>query len=353
MGTGSRVNPPVLPNPARFPTLASLHGPDRAGGADHAGERCRRAGARHSPRRSAPGSLWDAPPGRPLDLPLGGTADGGGRSGGPAEDGRVEVGGAVRRRAGAAPIPGAGAAGVAGRAGARAIPLLAHERGGRVIRKREPRWQSAAERARVAAELIEEAESLTETSSIASPADVARAGLPPPVTAQLPSPPTALPPGDAPAPGPAPEPTIDDALAADPDNVPLLVERAGLLAGAAHYRAAQQDYERALRVDPIHSEALTGLGVLLSRRGLWSDAVSHLRRASEVDPGRAAAWFYLGEALNHVDELEGAMAAYERAVELEPRNARALYGLGIVLDRLSRPEDATRMYRRSREATGR
>src|SRR5207253_1683693 len=308
----------------------------------------------HSPRRRSPGSLWNAPPGRPLDLPLGGTADGGGRSGGPAEDGCVEVGSAVRRRPGAASIPGAGVARVAGRAGAGALPLLAHERGGRVIRKREPRWQSAAERARVAAELIEEAESLTETSSIASPADVARARLPPPVTAQLPSPPPAAPPGDAPAPaGPVAEPTLDDALAADPDNVPLLVERAGLLASASHYRAAQQDYEQALRVDPIHGEALTGLGVLLSRRGLWSEAVPHLRRASELDPGRAAAWFYLGEALNHVDELDGALAAYERAVELEPRNTRALYGLGIVLDRLNRPDEATQMYRRSREVTGR
>src|SRR6266850_7022812 len=354
MGTGSRVNPPVLPNSLRFPTLASPHGPDRAGGADDTRERCRRAGARHSPRHGAPGSLWDAPPGRPLDLPLGGTGDGGGRSGGPAEDGRVEVGGALRRGAGAASIPGAGAAGVAGRAGPRALPLLAQERGGRVIRKREPRWQSATERARVAAELIEEAESLTETSSIASPADVARAGLPPPITAQLPAPVPPPAPAEAPAPdGSVAEPTLDDALAADPDNVPLLVERAGLLAGAAHYRAAQQDYERALGVDPIHSEALTGLGVLLSRRGLWSDAVCHLRRASEVDPGRAAAWFYLGEALNHVDDLEGALAAYERAVELEPRNTRALYGLGIVLDRLNRPDEATRMYRRSREASGR
>src|SRR5438874_2108030 len=138
-----------------------------------------------------------------------------------------------------------------------------------------------------------------------------------------------------------------------PELLALLVERAGLLAGAAHYRAAQADYERALRVDPIQGQALTGLGVVLSRRGLWSEAVPHLRRASEVDPGRAAAWFYLGEALNHVDELDGAQAAYERAVELEPRNARALYGLGIVLDRLNRPDDATRMYRRSREAAGR
>src|SRR5438093_596091 len=137
-----------------------------------------------------------------------------------------------------------------------------------------------------------------------------------------------------------------------PELLALLVERARLLARAKHYRAAQRDYERALRVDPIHGEALRGLGVVLARRGLWSEAVPHLRRATEVDPGRAAAWFYLGEALNHVDDLEGARAAYERAVELEPRNTRALYGLGIVLDRLNRPDDATRMYRRSREAGG-
>src|SRR5437773_4853108 len=342
----------VLLNPLRFPRLASPHGPDRAGGADNARERCRCAGARHSPGRSAPGSLWDTLPGRPLDLPLGGTGEGGGRSGGPAEDGRVEVGGVVRRRAGAASLPGAGAAGAAGRAGARAVPLLAHERGGRVIRKRELRWQSAAERARVAAELIEEAESLTETSTIASPADVARAGLPPPVTAQLPG---RAPPVPAEAwtlDGSTAEPTLDAALPADPDNVAFLVDRARLLAGPPHYRAAQRDYEPALRVDPIPRAAPRGLGVVLSRRGLWSEAVPQLRRATEVDPGRAAAWFYLGEALNHVDDLEGARAAYERAVELEPRNTRALYGLGIVLDRLNRPDDATRMYRRSREAGG-
>ena len=222
-----------------------------------------------------------------------------------------------------------------------------------MIRKREPRWQSAADRARVAAELIEEAASLTDESTIASPADVARAGLPPPISVQLP--PSAAPGGEA---GAVPDaalaaPTLDDALARDPDNVALLVERAARLGAAQHYRAAQLDYEQALRVDPAHGEALTGLGVLLSRRGLWSDALPPLRRATEVDPGRAAAWYYLGEALNHVDDLMGAQAAYERAVELEPRNARALHRLGIVLDRLNRPAEATRMYRRSREAAAR
>src|SRR6059058_3561907 len=47
--------------------------------------------------------------------------------------------------------------------------------------KRERRWQTSQERARVAAELIEEAESLTETGAIASPHDVARDELPPPI----------------------------------------------------------------------------------------------------------------------------------------------------------------------------
>jgi len=42
-----------------------------------------------------------------------------------------------------------------------------------VNRRRERRWQSSQDRARVAAELIEEAESLTETAAIASPVDVA------------------------------------------------------------------------------------------------------------------------------------------------------------------------------------
>src|SRR5205823_12583391 len=137
-----------------------------------------------------------------------------------------------------------------------------------VIRKREPRWQSAADRARVAAELIEEAASLTDESTIASPADVARAGLPPPISVELPL--SAAPGGEAGAASDAPlvAPTLDDALDRDPDNVALLVERAARLGTAQHYSAAQRDYARALRVDPAHGEALIGLGVLLSRRGL-------------------------------------------------------------------------------------
>src|SRR3954466_2368812 len=97
--------------------------------------------------------------------------------------------------------------------------------------KRERRWQTSQERARVAGELIEEAESLTETAAIASPKDVARDELPPPlrvahgiatpassvVTAKLddgersqpPEPPAPIP---APAPAAEPSASVEDPL---------------------------------------------------------------------------------------------------------------------------------------------
>jgi len=252
-----------------------------------------------------------------------------------------------------------------------------------MIRKREPRWQSAAHRAQVAAELMEEAESLN-TTGIATPAEVTRSKLPPPLqvaftagTAEVPagdSEPvdhsTAVPAPQAPAPAPVlPQVAsreavargdrdgalaiLDAALTAAPDDALLLLERAAVLSAGGRYGASKQDLERVLQTDPAHVEAHMSLGVLLSRRGLWIDAVMHLRRAVELEPGYAGAWYQLGESLNHLDHLGEARAAFERAVEIEPRNTRALYGLGIILDRLKRPEDATHMYRRSREAAGR
>ncbi|HEY6210104.1 MAG TPA: hypothetical protein VIW28_13655, partial [Gemmatimonadales bacterium] len=152
-----------------------------------------------------------------------------------------------------------------------------------MIRKREPRWQSAADRARVASDLIEEAESLAESNSAAPSAEVQRDSLPPPVQveprADDPAPPPGTasgPPGppeipvpipDAPAAPPVPgtagsataQPLpvdLDRALVADPDDVALLVERAKRLAAASHYAAARRDLERALRRQPEHVDAL-------------------------------------------------------------------------------------------------
>src|SRR6266851_8013895 len=132
--------------------------------------------------------------------------------------------------------------------------------------RRERRWQTSQERARVAAELIEEAESLTQTGAIASPNDVARDQQPPPlriarppatpgpmeITARLdegepPGPPHAPPPppappsstaapepaAPAPAPPPAPAPVADEPLYVEAREAS---ERGEIERAAATYR---------------------------------------------------------------------------------------------------------------------
>ena len=210
-----------------------------------------------------------------------------------------------------------------------------------MIRKRDARWASATERAKVAAQLLEEAQALSEECAIASPADVARSQLPAPLHAAVRGTVTApLPVAADPAPAAPRAPAERGVRLVAGDMVEAL-------------NSSQRELEQRLRSTPDDAAALLGLGVLLCRKGLWAVAVAHLRRAAELAPGEIDPWCRLGETLNKLDDLEGARAAYERAVALDAGHPRALYGLCVVFDRLSRPADATAMYRRSREAAGR
>ena len=146
---------------------------------------------------------------------------------------------------------------------------------------------------------------------------------------------------------------LDGAVAAEPESVPLLVDRAKQLGVMGRYSAARADLEHALLLDPANLAVRTALGIVLLRKGLWADAVPHLREVVAEESWSPTAWFYLGEALNHIDDLDGALAAFVRAAELDPRHTKALHAQGMVLDRLHRPQEAALLYRRSREAAAR
>jgi tetratricopeptide (TPR) repeat protein len=248
-----------------------------------------------------------------------------------------------------------------------------------VIRRDGDRNESPRDRARVAAELLEEARFLTDTGEMAVPHP---AQLPP----QAASPANgngnghsrhngngngnghAHPNGNGNgngrhktngttrAPTLDPERTLaalDACVAVQPESVPLLLDRAKQLGMMGRYAGARADLERALTLDPGNLTVRTALGIVLLRKGLWASAVPHLREVVEVESWSPTAWFYLGEALNHIDDLAGALAAFVRATEIDPRHAKALHGQGMVLDRLHRPDEAALLYRRSREAAAR
>jgi tetratricopeptide (TPR) repeat protein len=224
-----------------------------------------------------------------------------------------------------------------------------------MIQPENERHVSARDRARVAAELLEEARFLTDTGETAIPTPSGngngksnghqpngngkRNGHPGGRSSQ----------GDA----DRVLAQLDGAVAAQPESVPLLVDRAKQLGAMGRYSAARADLERALLLDPANLAVRTALGIVLLRKGLWGNAVPHLREVVAEESWSPTAWFYLGEALNHIDDLDGALAAYVRAAELDPRHAKALHAQGMVLDRLHRPEEAALVYRRSREAAAR
>jgi tetratricopeptide (TPR) repeat protein len=225
------------------------------------------------------------------------------------------------------------------------------------------RHASARDRARVAAELLEEARFLTDTGemAIATPPATANGNGNGKSNGHHPN-------GNGNGNGkrnghPANRSSqsdadrvlakLDDAVAAQPESVALLVDRAKQLGVMGRYSAARADLERALLLDPANLAVRTALGIVLLRKGLWADAVPHLREVVAEESWSPTAWFYLGEALNHIDDLEGALAAFARAAELDPRHAKALHAQGMVLDRLHRPAEAALLYRRSREAAAR
>jgi len=231
-----------------------------------------------------------------------------------------------------------------------------------VIRRSDLRQhETPRERARVAAELQEEARQLTETAMVAAPSPATRPPVP------------ALPHGNGHGNGKTKKKqngngakselgrteaectlaAFDRSFADRPGSITLLLNRASQLGAMGRYAAARADLEQALALEPANITVRSALGIVLLRKGLWADAVPHLRRVVEVESWSPTAWFYLGEALNHVDDLDGALAAFARAAEIDPHHAKALYGQGVVLDRLRRPEDATQMYRRSREVAAR
>jgi tetratricopeptide (TPR) repeat protein len=111
------------------------------------------------------------------------------------------------------------------------------------------------------------------------------------------------------------------ALAASPDNLPLL-----LLVAQAHedrfeLDEARRHLDRALAVDPDHGPALVGIARLLDLQGDTSEAIVRLEVLCEAQPEFGPGWMLRARLL--LEEGEGASArqCYDRAVALDRKLA--------------------------------
>lgn len=108
------------------------------------------------------------------------------------------------------------------------------------------------------------------------------------------------------------------ALAASPENVPLLAMVAQASAEEFELEEAQGYWERVLALEPNHTEAQIGMAQLLDLDGKTSQAILRLEVLCARDAGVAAAWLLRAKLALKEDEASDAREFYERAQALDP-----------------------------------
>lgn len=127
---------------------------------------------------------------------------------------------------------------------------------------------------------------------------------------------------------------LDRALAAYPQSVSLLFDRAKLFAALGRDIDAEPAYHAVLAADAEHFRALNDLGLLYHRNGFVREAEACFRAAVDADPSSAIAATNLASVLLERRDLLAAQRAFERALRVRPDHLPALRGLRDTLERL-------------------
>jgi tetratricopeptide (TPR) repeat protein len=123
---------------------------------------------------------------------------------------------------------------------------------------------------------------------------------------------------------------VEARLQQEPHAIPLLFERAGLLATLGQTDAAKQCYLAILRLDPAHFGTLNNFGTLLYETGFSTAARTIYARAVTCHPDQPLAHVNLANLLLHQESVAEARQHYETALLLDPGNIAAHRGLSAV-----------------------
>ena len=158
-------------------------------------------------------------------------------------------------------------------------------------------------------------------------------------------------------------PLLDLALAADPRDVELRVQRGRARRGLGEFALALEDLGEVLATHPDHREALHHRGAVLRKLKREADALVDLERLLALDPTHAGGHYHRGVIRRRAGQLQGAIEDFDDALRLDPdlesvaryHRARAyleLGELGLALEDVQRvlalaPQDVGALYQRS------
>lgn len=147
------------------------------------------------------------------------------------------------------------------------------------------------------------------------------------------------------------------ALAASPDNAPILAERARSHVALLDREAALADARAAAAAaGDAGARTLDTIGVAFSRLGLHTEAAPLFRRAVDKEGSNASYLYNLAAALQFLGDFPGASTAYRRAIALDPGHVRAWSSL-VMMNRQRKDAndigDLSALFDRLEDADGR
>jgi len=136
---------------------------------------------------------------------------------------------------------------------------------------------------------------------------------------------------------------LNNALAADPNNAIIWVQKGDAHFEYREYAAAIKCYERALNLDPTVNLQVK-LGVAYYQGGYYAKAIASYAEALKSDPTNADLWYHKGEAHYVLEECSDAINCYSEALKYDPTNADIWYSKGLALYQLGAYPEANACY---------
>lgn len=119
----------------------------------------------------------------------------------------------------------------------------------------------------------------------------------------------------------------DQALAADPYNIPALYGRGLIYQSQGQHQQAIDDFTAANGLSPQKVDPLLGRATSYLALDKAKEAAADLDEAVQADPNSSAAWTARGQAYERLGDKAKAAASYNRALALRPKDEAARSGL--------------------------
>ncbi len=138
--------------------------------------------------------------------------------------------------------------------------------------------------------------------------------------------------------------TIDEALAAEPDDKSALVMLSAIEAKQGDAAGAERSLRKAIAIDPALAAAHSKLGEILQRKGDDEGALAEFRKVIEIAPVSPVEFNNIGNIYRKRSDAAKAMEAYREALRCDAQYIGAYNNLGLCLQEQGKLDEAKALY---------